>query len=138
MEFQSNSSAFTVRGRVSSGLGEGRKFASLSWFRSQVKELLGFEPYPGTLNLLLDNGAIKRLKRLFFNRDIGYEIRPRGKYFSGRIYKAIIMPNIPGAIVRPFVPNYPKNILEVIAPIYLRGTLNLNDGDDVEVKIFLR
>jgi len=137
MEFHNSYGAFTVRGRILSGLGEGRKFVSLPWFRIKVKELLGFEPYPGTLNLLLSNDASEMLERLL-NVNIGYEIRPDGEYFPGRIYRAIVKPDIPGAIVRPYVPNYSKNILEVIAPIYLRGTLNLNDGDEVEVKIFLQ
>jgi len=39
------------------------------------------------------------------------------------------------AVVVPLVPNYKKNLLEVIAPIYLRGNLRLKDGDDVEVMV---
>ncbi|MEM1582135.1 MAG: DUF120 domain-containing protein [Candidatus Bathyarchaeia archaeon] len=126
-----------VKGIVSTGVNEGKYFTSLPWFRRQVKEILGFEPYPGTLNLLLKDSDYRRLTDLF-NKSLGYRVFPENGYFPGRLYKAIIMSSMLVAIIKPCVPNYPKNLLEIIAPICLRKFFNLRDGDEVEVKIFFK
>ena len=40
-------------GRVVSGMGEGSYYMSLFGYRKQFKEKLGYEPFPGTMNLKL-------------------------------------------------------------------------------------
>jgi riboflavin kinase len=47
---------------------------------------------------------------------------------NGKIY---------GAVVRPEKTDYQINIVEVIAPLNLRKEFNLEDGDEVEIKIWL-
>ncbi|MEM3712744.1 MAG: DUF120 domain-containing protein [Thermoproteota archaeon] len=42
-----------------------------------------------------------------------------------------------GAVVIPRVPSYPKDMLEIIAPVNLRETLGLKDGDEIEVTVLL-
>ncbi|MEM1507288.1 MAG: DUF120 domain-containing protein [Candidatus Bathyarchaeia archaeon] len=127
-----------IRGFVSSGAGEGKKFSSLPWFRKQVEEILGFKPYPGTLNLTLTNEDSGVLRKLLINNCLGYRIVPENNYFPGVLYRAIIASSFPGGVIRPLVPSYPTNLVEVIAPICLRKTLKLRDGDKVEVKMFFR
>ncbi|MEM1530416.1 MAG: DUF120 domain-containing protein [Candidatus Bathyarchaeia archaeon] len=125
-----------VRGTVSTGIGEGSKFTNLPWFKRQVKEALGFEPHPGTLNLLLADEDCNKLMDLL-SKNSGFKIVPEPGYSSGRLYRALIMPGISGAVVRPNVSNYPRKLLEIIAPVNLRRLLNLRDGDEVEVEILL-
>lgn len=43
----------SFKGRVTTGLGEGQYYISLEGYRKQFIDKLGFEPYPGTLNLQL-------------------------------------------------------------------------------------
>ena len=43
----------TLEGTVFTGLGEGAYYISKEAYRKQFTEKLGFEPYPGTLNLKL-------------------------------------------------------------------------------------
>jgi riboflavin kinase len=124
----------TVKGKVFAGKGEGKKFLRLCWVRTQINEKLGFEPYLGTLNLYLSNEA--RAINLL-NKFKGLEITPEKGYWSGRLYKALINGKVHGAVVRPEVPYYSSQILEVIAPVFLREKLSLKDGDEVEVKILL-
>jgi len=124
----------TVKGRVFKGPGDGKKFTELPWVKRQFKEKLGFEPYSGTLNLSLHPNT-EALSLL--NRFKGWRIQPEKGYFPGRFYKALIMQNVHGAVVRPEVPGYPDNILEVVAPICLREKFHLKAGDEVEVKIWL-
>ncbi|MEM3515703.1 MAG: DUF120 domain-containing protein, partial [Saccharolobus sp.] len=42
-----------IKGNVVSGIGEGRIFLSMEYYRNQIAKLLGFEPYPGTLNIVI-------------------------------------------------------------------------------------
>lgn len=127
-----------IRGFVSSGAGEGKKFSSLPWFRKQVNEILGFEPYPGTLNLTLTDKDGGVLRKLLLNNSLGYRIVPENNYFPGILYRAIVASSFRGGVIRPLVPGYPINLVEVIAPVCLRRALNLKDGDEVEVKMFFR
>jgi len=125
----------TVKGKVFTGLNEGRRFTELPWVRKIVKEKLGFEPYPGTMNLTLPSDAqIGTLLKKFK----GWKIPPEKGYFPGRLYKALIMGKVAGGVVRPEVPSYPENVLEVIAPTCLREEFHLKDGDEVKVKIWLK
>jgi len=123
-----------VKGRVTRGLGEGKKFTQLPWVKRLIQEKIGFEPYPGTLNLRLSSDAqIFTLLEKFS----GIRISPREGFASGRIYKALIAGEVHGAVVRPEVPNYPEDVLEILASVNLREEFNLRDGDEVEIKIWL-
>jgi len=123
-----------LRGKVSSGLGEGKKFTQLPWVKRLIREKLGFEPYPGTLNLRLSSN-VKISKML--DKFSCIRISSRGDFASGRLYKALISSEVHGAVIRPEVPDYPEDIIEILAPIGLREKFNLRDGDEVEVKILL-
>jgi len=124
----------TLRGRVFSGVGEGRVFTTLGWARRQFRDKIGFQPYPGTLNIRLSNDdeKIRMLKSYK-----GIVIDPPAGLFGGRCFKALIMGRVYGAVVIPDVPGYPRNILEIIAPISLREKFNLKDGDEVNLEIWL-
>jgi riboflavin kinase len=118
-----------LKGRVMTGLGEGQYYISLEGYRRQFVEKLGFEPYPGTLNLQLkepfavqDTSAIKIE---------GFKDSAR-TYGGGKCYPVKI-DGIGAAIIRPDRSSYPLNMVEVIAPINLRERLGLRDGDEVEV-----
>ena len=125
----------TLKGIVSSGSGEGKRFTQLRWVKKQIRKKLGFEPYAGTLNLYLSPDA-----QIFslLNKFSGIRIPARGGFASGRLYKVLIADKVHGAIVRPEVPDYPKGLLEIIAPINLREKFNLRDGDEVEIKVWLK
>lgn len=45
----------TLEGRVVSGMGEGAYYMSLEGYRKQFREKLGYEPFPGTLNIKLSD-----------------------------------------------------------------------------------
>jgi len=64
-------------------------------------------------------------------------ILPEKGFHCGLCYKVCIMDKIDGAIVIPQVPDYPKTLLEVIAPVDLRKTLELREGDEVQLSVYL-
>ena len=125
---------FKLNGTVFSGRGNGKKFLELSWVKRQITEKLGFTPYPGTLNLKLNKEGIKRRKLL--ENAPSERITPADGYYNGILFKAFIG-ILEVAIVIPEVPAYPKDLLEVIASINLRRTLQLEDGCEVMVTVDL-
>jgi len=124
-----------LKGTVSSGEGAGKKFVNLSWVKKQLVEKLGFTPYPGTLNLILPPSQVAEKQKLKEAEAI--EINPKEKFCRGRCFKAIVLGKIQGALIIPEVPGYPENLVEVLAPVNLRRALGLEDGDVVELTVFL-
>jgi riboflavin kinase len=118
------------KGTVFSGTGEGRKFIDLPWVKQQIQEKLGFTPYSGTLNIRLTKESMKQKNQLENAKQL--EISPEKGYCTGKLIKARI-DSVECAIVIPQIPNYPSDIIEVIAPWYLRGLLKLTDGSEVTV-----
>jgi len=49
-----------LEGTVTSGMGEGRHYISLSGYQRQFEERLGYEPFPGTLNVDLREDSVRR------------------------------------------------------------------------------
>jgi len=43
-----------MRGKISSGLGQAQYFLTREGYSRQFQERLGFVPFPGTLNVLLE------------------------------------------------------------------------------------
>jgi riboflavin kinase len=41
----------------------------------------------------------------------------------------------PCGVILPLVPEYPNSILEIVAPVHLKETLGLDDGDGIEVEV---
>jgi len=112
-------------GTVFSGKGDGKKFVTLPWVKRQIQEKTGFAPFEGTLNLRLTNENIKQKDLLEKSKKT--KIEPAQGYCPGFLVKAQVG-NIPAAIVLPIVPNYPSDVLEVVAPVCLRKELGLRDG----------
>lgn len=119
------------KGRVTTGLGEGQYYISLDGYRDQFKEKLGFEPYPGTLNL--------QLKEPFAQHDASAVniagFKDAARTFGGGKCYPVTIKGVRAAIIRPDRSSYPLNLVEIIAPVNLRKTLGLKDGDEVEVTL---
>ena len=123
-----------LRGRVFSGGGTGSLFVNLPWAKKQFKKKLGFNPYPGTLNLQLSPETdVKELR----NTKKGIKIESPEGFHEGRCFKALIMEKLWGAVVVPDVQGYPHDLLEILAPVNLRKALELKDGMEVEVAVWL-
>jgi riboflavin kinase len=132
--FSGNGAIKILKGKVITGLGEGQYYISLEGYRTQFREKLGFEPYPGTLNIKLDSQSIELRKRISADIKIsGFKNQNRtfgrGSCFNVRIS------DIKGAVIIPERTHYPEDIIEVIAPVNLRQYLNVADGSTVAVEV---
>ena len=123
----------TLRGKVLSGVGEGSLYTELDWAREQFQERIGFRPYPGTLNIRIVGEDNIRLLRSFK----GIKIEPPNGFFGGTCFKALVDKKVSGAVVIPDSSKHPIDVLEIIAPVSLRKELNLADGDEIDVQIWL-
>lgn len=104
----------------------------LPWVKRQMTEKLGFTPYSGTLNVKLNEKSAKQRKLL--KKASSEKICPAEGYRSGLLFKAFIG-ILECAIVLPEVPGYPKDLLEIVASVNLRKTLQLEDGFEVTVTV---
>ncbi len=123
-----------LRGRVASGKGEGEIYVNL--YAREFERILGFRPYPGTLNVKLYPRYVElRVKSL---REIRFLLvrPPRGleRLADVRCYPAAIR-GMAVYLVEPRIPGYDKRVAELIAPVYLREALGLRDGDEAEILV---
>jgi len=130
--------SITLEGIVFTGLGEGAYYISKERYRSQFIEKLGFDPYPGTLNLKLTTDYdVKTRSELEAYPAIEIEgFRSENRTFgSVKCYPAIIENEVKGAIISALRSHYDTSIIEVIAPLFLRKQLKLKDGHKVKVEV---
>ena len=120
------------KGTVFSGKGEGKKFIDLPWVKHQIQEKLGFTPYSGTLNIHLTKESTEKKKLLAKTKQL--EIIPERGYCRGLLIKAEV-DNLNCAMVVPQVLSYPNDVLEIIAPVYLRERYKLADGTSLTVTV---
>lgn len=126
-----------ITGRLASGIGQGRHFTRLDWARRQFIERLGIDPFPGTVNVIVDApGDAAVWARLKATPGIRMENPNDGPHdCDGRCYPVSIDGRIPGAIVLPEVEGYPESQIEVIAAVGVREALGIAEGDRVTLVI---
>jgi CTP-dependent riboflavin kinase len=110
----------TLTGKIVSGVKQGAFFTQLDWFQSQCRDKLGFEPYPGTLNLEISIDDVPIIETL--------EAFP------------VVVEGIRAAVVIPAeeVRVHGKNIIEVISDQRLKDVLKVDEGDFVILSIGAR
>ena len=127
----------TVSGKIVGGDGKGAFFTQLDWVRKQCRDKLGFNPFPGTLNLEIDEKKAPVITALC--RKYGPTLEPPdANWCTGHVYPASIM-GVNGAIVAPAddVRVHADHIIELIAPTSLKEALDVGDGDDILLTITL-
>jgi riboflavin kinase len=131
---------YEFAGELFTGLGEGAYYVGMRGYAKQFKEKLGYEPFPGTLNLRLGSRTDRvQAEQLRSKPGILIEGFKDGARTFGalRVYPALIEGER-GGILAIDRTHYDASVLEVIAPKNLRDALGLKDGARVSVKAFLR
>ena len=131
-----------MSGEITSGMGEGRHYISLPGYNAQFKEKLGYEPYPGTLNV--DLTARSRRERTAMESFEAIEIEQwedeERTYGAAFCYPAVVeSPDGRSVeethVIAPDRTHHDEDQLEIIAPDRLRDELGLLDGDEVIVRV---
>jgi riboflavin kinase, archaea type len=128
------------KGILFTGLNEGGYYVSLKGYSKSFFRALGFEPFPGTLNLrLTDEAIIEQRRRLGLSKGIdipGFTDEKRS-YGPVKVFRAKVGGKYLGAVLAIERTHYDNTVLEVISPENLREALKLKDGDECSVTVFL-
>lgn len=123
--------------RIFSDLGQASAFMELDWVQDLLQQSLGYHPFPATLNVrpaaTADAGIWQRAQTEL----AGVPLAPKnGGYCSARLFRIKIHRTesaggepVAGAILLPEVKDYPKDKIEIVAPMRLKDHLGVNDGD---------
>nr|WP_193788135.1 DUF120 domain-containing protein [Haloferax larsenii] len=134
-------SMVVLEGEVTGGMGEGRHYISLPGYMEQFTERLGYEPFPGTLNVRLSDDAIRARAGMSALDAVpidGWEDDER-TFGPATCYAAVVEADDetydPVHIIVPERTHHDESQLEIIAPDKLRDELDLKDGDIVTVRV---
>jgi riboflavin kinase len=133
------SGACKIRGVIFSDLGAASRFMALDWVQQALTQCLGFPPFPATLNLRPATAG---------DATVWQSLREDATYYSympghegacrARIYHVIVADERGGAstaaVLFPEVEGYPKDKIEIVAPLRLKDALAVKDGDTLTVE----
>lgn len=122
-----------LQGVVTDGLGRGAQYVGMDPYQDRFERTAGFRPYPGTLNL-----EVALQDRQAFEEPVE-PVHIDAFSVQGDTYSAVdVYParidDIPAAVLRMAITDHPDTVAEIIAPVYLRDALDLENGDTVTVR----
>ncbi|MDY6972583.1 MAG: DUF120 domain-containing protein [Thermodesulfobacteriota bacterium] len=124
-----------LTGEVVTGAKKAAYFTQLNWVQEQCMEKLGFEPYPGTLNLDITGDDLPVIEEL--QKEEGVMLIPTDPEFCTARALPVVVGAVKGAIIIPAenVKVHGSNIVEIMAPVNLRDALKVNDGNSLTLVI---
>jgi riboflavin kinase, archaea type len=124
-----------IRGIIERGAGQGAYFTRVDWVREQCRRELGYEPYPGTLNVRVMEEDVEILDA--FLGDPDFELVPEDPAFCSAQVKKVTVNGVPAAVVLPSreVRVHEQRVIEILAASSLKASLGLKDGDTVTVAL---
>lgn len=128
-------------GRLATGIGMGKIFTRLDWAKEQFIAGTGIDPFPGTVNVVIDDPEsmpvwvrVKRTDGIHMNNPNDGPHDCDAKCWPVTLETAEGEP-INGAIVFPLVDGYPPAQVEVIAAVNVREAFGIEDGDTVTLTL---
>ncbi|HSK29681.1 MAG TPA: DUF120 domain-containing protein [Candidatus Limnocylindria bacterium] len=126
-----------MTGIVFSDLGRASSFLALDWVQELLKQRLGYNPFPATLNLRpmgLEDAELWQRAQQELNGVPLTHATPG--YCGARLFRIEIHGpgqgegrRVEGAILLPEVKDYPKDKIEIVAPMRLKDHFGVEDGD---------
>jgi len=134
----SSPSHVELKGTLISGMGEGAYYMSLKGYTKQFNSKVGYIPFPGTLNVRLDNKIHQEAIKQFENLD-GTKIESfsDGKRTYGwvKCFHAKINHSIDCELIILERTHHDNSIIELISKICIRKSGKLKDGSQVTITI---
>lgn len=122
-----------LKGEVKSGLGKGRYYMSKDVYQKVFDDKLSFKPFPGTLNLKVDEKAREQFEERKETLEIR-EVYEDGERLSNVDVTPCKIEGVECGLLNLEFTDHPYSIAEVVAPIELREKFNLEDGDKVKLR----
>ena len=127
-----------LKGILVSGMGEGAYYMALKGYTNQFKSKIGYVPFPGTLNVRLDQKthqeAIKQFKTLEGIKIKSFSDGTR-TYGWVKCFPAKLNNSISCELIMLERTHHDDSVVELISKICLRKTGKLKDGSKVSIKI---
>ena len=127
-----------LNGSVISGLGEGAYYMSLNGYTKQFKVKIGYVPFPGTLNIKLNQlQATQIIQQLDDLESVIIDPFSDGKRTYGwvKCFRATLNNSIKCELIRLERTHHNNSIIELISKNNLRKTSKLKTGSKVTIKI---
>ena len=127
-----------LKGTLVSGMGEGAYYMGLKGYTKQFQSKIGYIPYPGTLNVRLDQKihqeAIKQFETL---NGVKIKSFSDGKRTYGwvKCFTAKLNHSTPCELIILERTHHDDSIIELISKSCLRKTAKLKDGSKVSINI---
>ncbi|MDH3361428.1 MAG: DUF120 domain-containing protein [Nitrosopumilus sp.] len=134
----SSPSHVELKGTLISGMGEGAYYMGLKGYTKQFQSKIGYIPFPGTLNVLLDQKIHQAAVKQFETLDgIKIDSFSDGKRTYGwvKCFTAKLNNSINCELIILERTHHDTSIIELISKYCLRKTAKLKDGSKVLIKI---
>ena len=102
-----------ITGIVTTGLGKAAYFLGQDFYKNQFREKCGFTPFPGTLNLIVEEDKLEDIRLM--KSSCKNLIKPDQGFGAVRYIRAHLNKDIEGAIVFPDKTTHDENYLEFIS-----------------------
>ena len=123
-----------ISGIITKGLEEGRYYLSMDGYKKQIRERLGFVPYPGTLNVKIDDEELwKRQYILQLEPVVIAGFRDRKRTYGDLYAYRCKVEGQPCTLIVPLRTHHGPQILEIISPHNIKRKIGKKDGDLVRV-----
>lgn len=122
-----------IKGLVTSGSQKGSYFMSKEIYIRQFQEKLGFRPFKGTFNILIEKEYLENIHEI--REKNAQRVNGEGDFGDVEFIKATLQDQLQGAVIFPAKTHHPREFLEFIASENVRETLHVRDGDSVIISI---
>jgi riboflavin kinase len=128
--------ALDIKGKIAAGSGEGRFYLSLEGYRNEIQRKLGFVPFPGTLNIVVDPDSMLSRQQLRRMEPIVIQGFKDGQRTYGDLFAyRCRLEGLECALIIPLRTHHGPDIVEIICPSDIKRTLGKKDGDTVAVVV---
>ena len=134
----SSPSHLELNGSVISGLGEGAYYMSLNGYTKQFKIKIGYVPFPGTLNIKLNQlQSTQIIQQLDEFHSVMIDPFSDGKRTYGwvKCFHVTLNNSIKCELIRLERTHHDSSVIELISRNSLRKTARLKTGSKVTIKI---
>lgn len=131
-------SILELKGTLVSGMGEGAYYMSLNGYTKQFKSKINYIPFPGTLNVKLDQKEhIESALQLRSLNGVIIKGFSDGKRTYGwvKCFKCKLNNSIDGQLIVLERTHHDNSIVEIISKINIRKNAKLSDGAKLTIRI---
>ena len=132
--------SLSITGTITSGMGEGAYYMSMKGYTKQFKSKLGYIPFPGTLNVQLEEKKFSEsISHLSNYEGIKIDSFSDGKRTFGwvKCFKSKINNKIDCELILLERTHLDTTIVEFIAKNSIRKSLKIGNKSNVKIKILI-